>query len=283
MKIVKFFEIFITLIVLFNKNNNFINCNNDEGNKNTNIYLSKCDKSYNFLENPPKFSDASDSLAYEYAQKKIFDIDLNTLHISLIKNLQFSKFRNIIDVKSSIFNCIIKTFQQMTKALPAILEEIFEYNEFCKSIEEVFSFLYEIDETYEYIIKSCLELTKSQILYNYFNSYIQDIDEVIKMYRNDPSKIFSKFDYVIICLNELYRKITGNFYPYIKDTALFNKYMSEVKYKKNNEAKDGTNHIEEFIKYFRENVHNIDVIVFFQEVYNFYLVNNFYISCFYVF
>lgn len=171
----------------------------------------------------------------------------------------------------------------MTKALPAILEEIFEYNEFCKSIEEVFSFLYEIDETYEYIIKSCLELTKSQILYNYFNSYIQDIDEVIKMYRNDPSKIFSKFDYVIICLNELYRKITGNFYPYIKDTALFNKYMSEVKYKKNNEAKDGTNHIEEFIKYFRENVHNIDVIVFFQEVYNFYLVNNFYISCFYVF
>lgn len=109
MKIVKFFEIFITLIVLFNKNNNFINCNNDEGNKNTNIYLSKCDKSYNFLENPPKFSDASDSLAYEYAQKKIFDIDLNTLHISLIKNLQFSKFRNIIDVKSSIFNCIIKT------------------------------------------------------------------------------------------------------------------------------------------------------------------------------
>lgn len=174
-------------------------------------------------------------------------------------------------------------FRQMAKALPAVLEEVFTYNPFCKSIEEVFSFLYEIDERYEHLIKNCAETTQSRILYTYFNTYIQDIEDVIDIYRDDPSIIFSKFEFVIICLNEFYRKITGNFYPYVKDTALFTKYMDNHEYKKNNSKTDDIKYIEEFIKYIRENVDKIDVIEFIQELYDLYSINNFYISCFYVF
>ncbi|CDU16540.1 conserved Plasmodium protein, unknown function [Plasmodium yoelii] len=283
MKILKNFERFIILVVLFNKNNKFINCNNDEDNKDTNIYISKCDKFPNFLEKNSNIIEGSENLTYEDVQKKIFDIDLNTLHVSLIKNLQISKLKSIIDVKTAIFNCLIKTITQMAKALPGILEEIFAHNEFCGSIEKTFSFLFEIDETYEFMIKKCFDLTKTAILYNYFYSYIQDIDDVINVYRNDPSKIFSKFDYIIICLNELYRKITENFHPYVKDTTVFSNFISEFKNKKNEKIKDNINYIEEFIKYFRENIHNINVIVFFEEIYGFYSVNNLYVSCFYVF
>ncbi|SCL98501.1 conserved Plasmodium protein, unknown function [Plasmodium chabaudi chabaudi] len=283
MKIIKFFELFITLIMLFSVKSYFVKCNNDEEKKNDSIYLSKCDKSYNFLETKLKNSDSLDNLSYEDVQKQIFDIDLNTLHVSLLNNLRINNLRNIIDIKTSIFNCIINTFRQMAKALPAVLEEVFTYNPFCKSIEEVFSFLYEIDERYEHLIKNCAETTQSRILYTYFNTYIQDIEDVIDIYRDDPSIIFSKFEFVIICLNEFYRKITGNFYPYVKDTALFTKYMDNHEYKKNNSKTDDIKYIEEFIKYIRENVDKIDVIEFIQELYDLYSINNFYISCFYVF
>ncbi|KEG01019.1 conserved Plasmodium protein, unknown function [Plasmodium vinckei vinckei] len=283
MKIIKCFEMLITLIMLFSVKGYFVKCNNDEENKSSNIYLSKCDKSYNFLENPLKISNSPDNLSYEDVQKQIFDIDLNTLHVSLLNNLRISNLRSIIDIKSAIFNCIINTFRQMAKALPAVLEEVFTYNEFCKSIEETFSFLYEIDETYEFMIKTCSDNTPNEIVYTYFNTYIQDIEDVIKIYREDPSLIFSKFEFVMTCLNEFYRKITGNFYPYIKDTTLFKQYMSDHEYKKTNSKTDDIKYIEEFIKYFRENVDKIDVMNFFQEIYNFYYVNSFYISCFYVF
>ncbi|CAD2086244.1 conserved Plasmodium protein, unknown function [Plasmodium vinckei brucechwatti] len=283
MKIIKCFEMFITLIMLFSVKSYFIKCNDDEEKKSNDIYLSKCDKSYNFLETKLKNSDSPDNLSYKDVQKKIFDIDLNTLHASLLNNLRINSLRNIIDIKSAIFNCVINSLRQMAKALPAVLEEVFTYNEFCKSIEEAFSFLYEINESYEFMIKECAYMTQDEILYSYFNTYIQDIEDVIKIYREDPSQIFSKFEFVITCLNEFYRKITGNFYPYIKDTTLFKQYMNDHEYKKTNSKTDDIKYIEEFIKHFRENADKVDVVNFLQEIYNFYFVNSFYISCFYVF
>ncbi|SBT76812.1 conserved Plasmodium protein, unknown function [Plasmodium ovale] len=248
-----------------------------EGAQNTELYLTRTKQAYNFLEDSLNALDGKTPVQ-ENVKQRISTIDLATAHNALLKDLRFSKLKDIINIKKFVFEGIMQMVMHMLQSLPTILEEVLTQSEFCTSIEAHFSFLYEIDETYENKIKACNEETRETIIFNYFFLYLQDSSNVVENFKEEPGAIFRRLGYIENCLEEFYKKVTSSFHEYLQETELYKDFIKN--YERPIDAQNNVNYVEIFLKRFDKNLGKKEIIDFFEELNYHYSINNSHIPCF---
>ncbi|CRG94300.1 conserved Plasmodium protein, unknown function [Plasmodium gallinaceum] len=268
---------FFVIIIVLDKYGLILSSSNNKK-ENNELYLTRTKESYNFLEASLNIIN-NKGPSYNSVLNKLSNVDLPNVHHEVIKNLKFDKLKEIVNIKNSILNCILESVLHMVKALPAIIEEILEYNEFCSSIETQFSFLYAVDNEYQEKIEDCRTSTTDSIINSYFSFYLEDIDLIVKKYKEKPGDIFNRFDSIVECLDEFYKKVTRPFNEHVKETELFKDFMT--KYIKP-PGSTYVDYLKAFLDNFDSNWSNEKITGFFDELYYIYSTNNSYISCFYL-
>ncbi|CRG98753.1 conserved Plasmodium protein, unknown function [Plasmodium relictum] len=272
-----FVYIFFVIFIVLNRYG-LIQSSSNNAKENNELYLTRTNESYNFLEASLNAIN-NKRPSYDDVLKKLSAVNLPNIHHEMIKNLKFDKLKEILNIKNSILNCILESVLQMVKALPAIVQEILEYNEFCSSIEVQFSFLFAVDAEYKEKIEDCRRETTDSIITGYFSFYLDDINLIVKRYKEKPDDIFNRFDSIVECLDEFYKKVTRPFNEHVKETELFRDFMNNYNKPKNAAYVD---YLKEFLDNFDPNWSNEKITGFFDELYYIYSTNNTYISCFYL-
>ncbi|SOV10922.1 conserved Plasmodium protein, unknown function [Plasmodium sp. gorilla clade G2] len=246
---------------------------------NTELNISRISSSNNFLELSLNALKPNNNI-YDDIKKKISNIDVNNIHDEVVKILKFEKLKSIIDIKTSILNCLSESILHMLRSLPAIVEEVTTYNEFCSSLEKMFSFLNDIDDEYKIKIQKCRGVTTDKIIENYFFFHLNDITTIVNIYKNKPNIMFLRFNEITHCLEEFYQKITNPFDEHVKHTELFKNFMKT--YKKPHKS-NYIDYLKAFLDNFNQNIEKDKILFFFDELYYYYSVNHTYIACFYLF
>ncbi|SOV20903.1 conserved Plasmodium protein, unknown function [Plasmodium sp. DRC-Itaito] len=246
---------------------------------NTELNISRISSSNNFLESSLNALKPNNNI-YDDIKKKISNIDVNNIHDEVVKILKFEKLKSIIDIKTTILNCLSESILHMLRSLPAIVEEVTTYNEFCLSLEKTFSFLNDIDDEYKIKIQSCRGVTTDKIIENYFFFHLNDITTIVSIYKNKPNIMFLRFNEITHCLEEFYQKITNPFDEHVKHTELFKNFMKTYKKPPKSNYVD---YLKAFLDNFNQNIEKDKILFFLDELYYYYSVNHTYIACFYLF
>ncbi|SBT34413.1 conserved Plasmodium protein, unknown function [Plasmodium ovale wallikeri] len=82
-----------------------------EGAQNTELYLTRTKQAYNFLEDSLNALDGKTPVQ-ENVKQRISTIDLATAHNALLKDLRFSKLKDIINIKKFVFEGIMQMVRE---------------------------------------------------------------------------------------------------------------------------------------------------------------------------
>ncbi|KAI4838932.1 hypothetical protein MKS88_002443 [Plasmodium brasilianum] len=268
----------LVLVLLLHSPRTVIHSNTAANEQNNELYLTRKKESYNFLEESLNSLEGSKASTFETVKRRVYSVDLSIAHDKIIMDLKFSMLKNIINVKNNILNCISESILHMVRAIEPILEETLTYNKFCTSIEEQFFPLYEIDEIYKDKIEGCRESTHDTIFLNYFGIPINDVELTLNTYKFDPEIMFRHLNHIENCLNEFYLKMNRPFNEYVKETELYRNFMKT--YKKGDTNIENVDYIKVFLDKFDSGWDTTKVLEFFDEMYDHYSLNSYYVPCF---
>ncbi|EDL44827.1 hypothetical protein, conserved [Plasmodium vivax] len=243
------------------------------------LHLSRIKDAYSFLEaslnalevNTPHSLDEADP-------KKLSQKQLGYAHHEMLKKLKLQKLNNITNIRNVIIRCVSDSIQHAMGALVSILQEVLSYNEFCTSLDEHFSYLYETNVTFKQIIKSCSTSTEIELRENYLSLYVEDFKLILQVLKN-PNITFRDFDDISKCFVEFYKSFITPFQAYVPRTSL---YMEFIKTHKNfNDYYSEAEIVREFLKTYLTGMSTEQITLFFDNLFNIYTRSFSYGRCLY--
>ncbi|KJP89635.1 hypothetical protein AK88_00593 [Plasmodium fragile] len=233
------------------------------------LHLSRTKDAYSFLEaslnaledNTPPPS------PYERVKRKTSQAELGYIHHEMIKKLKIEKLDNITNIRNVIIRCVSDSMQHTMRAITSILEEVLSYNEFCTSLDEHFSYLYDANVTFKKIIKSCRTATEDELRGNYLSLYVEDFKLILQTLKS-PHISFRDFDDISKCFAKFYQSFISPFQAYVHDTSFYMKFIGSYR------NLEGLYKVEDFVKEFLKTFHarmsTEEITLFFDELFSIY-------------
>ncbi|EUD65613.1 hypothetical protein C922_03859 [Plasmodium inui San Antonio 1] len=232
------------------------------------LHLSRRQDSYSFLEASLNALEVKTPLSpYERVKRKTSHAELGYVHHEMIKKLKIEKLDNITNIRNIVSRCVSDSIQHTMRAITSILEEVLSYNEFCTSLDEHFSYLYDANVTFKIIIKTCRTATENELRGNYLSLYVEDFKSILQALKS-PHISFHDLDDMSKCLAKFYQSFISPFQVYVPETSLYMKFIGA--YTNLNGLYKVEDFVKEFLKTFHAGMSEEEITLFFDNLFRLY-------------
>ncbi|ANQ07999.1 Uncharacterized protein PCOAH_00020920 [Plasmodium coatneyi] len=266
-RVVSLLLLLATLALLLRISGSSIGMEND-AEEEKELQLSRTKDAYSFLEASLNALEVNPPLSpYDRVKRKISNAELGYIHHEMMKKLKTEKLNNITNIRNIISRCVSDSIQHTMRAATSILEEVLSYNEFCTSLDEHFSYLYDANVEFKKIVKSCRTATEDELRANYLSLYVEDFKLILQELKK-PHISFHDFDDISKCMAKFYQSFISPFQVYVSDTSFYAKFVEA--YTNLNGLHKVDDLVEEFLKTFNERMSTEEITLFFGELFSAY-------------
>ncbi|CAA9987905.1 conserved Plasmodium protein, unknown function [Plasmodium knowlesi strain H] len=232
------------------------------------LHLSRTKDAYSFLEASLNALEVNKPPSpYEKVKRNISHAQMGYIHHEMIKKLKNEKLNNITNIRNVISRCVSDSIQHTMRAITSILEEVLSYNEFCTSLDEHFSYLYDANITFKKIVKSCRTVTEDKLRGNYLSQYVEDFKLILQALKS-PHISFHDFDDISKCMAKFYQSFISPFQVYVPETSFYRKFVEVYANVKGLQKIE--NFVKEFLKTFHAAMSTEEITLFFDELFSIY-------------
>ncbi|GAB66177.1 hypothetical protein PCYB_083380 [Plasmodium cynomolgi strain B] len=243
------------------------------------LHLSRTKDSYSFLEASLNALEVNTPLSpYERVKRNISHAEVGYIHHEMIKKLKIEKLGNITNIRNVISRCVSDSIQHTMRAITSILQEVLSYNEFCTSLDQHFSYLYDENVTFKKIVKSCTTATEDELRENYLSLYVEDFKLILQALKK-PHISFHDFDDISKCLAKFYQSFISPFQVYVPATSSYKKFILEYTNAKGIFKEE--DYVKEFLKTFHSRMSTEEITLFFDDIFSLYTRSFSYGRCLY--